>query len=177
MLVASQLGHAAHYAAIHAATQITMGSSRNAAVLELADRYLGEISESVIEALQLQTKVRRVLISAEQQRHAINRRDITSKVDAELVALRLSEALANLRYHLLPQKNPRVFALVGFVPSADKCLVLALKLVSAADAKTKDDEWWIQTAHPLGVRKFRKATATGKLVELQSGSLPSNFSK
>jgi hypothetical protein len=98
-------------------------------------------------------------------------------VDAELVALRLSEALANLRYHLLPQKNPRVFALVGFVPSADTCLVLALKLVSAADAKTKDDEWWIQTAHPLGARNFRKATATGKLVELQSGSLPSNFSK
>ena len=173
--MANQAAHVAHHAAMHAAVQVTMSSARNAAVLELADRYLGEISEAVAAALRLETKARRVIISAEQQRHAIHRRGITSKVDAELVALRLTEALSNLRYHLLPQNDPRVFALVGFVPSADRCLVLPLKLVSAADAKTKEDEWWVQTAHPLGAKNFRKARATGRLVELQPGPLPSNF--
>src|SRR5262245_3786391 len=131
---AAQAAHAVHHAAVHAAVQVTMSLPRNAAVLELADRYLGEIPEAVATALGLRTAVRRVLISAEQQRHAINRRGITSKVDAELVALRLSEALSNIRYHLLPQHDPRVFALVGFVPSADRCLVLPIKLVAAADA-------------------------------------------
>ena len=174
-VIAHQAAHVAHHTAMHAAIQVTMSSARHAAVLELADRYLGEISEAVAAALQLPTKVRWVRISAEQQRHAIHRRANASQVDAELVAQRLTEALSNVRYQLLPQKDPRVFALVGFVPSADRLLVLPLKLVSAADAKTKEDEWWVQTAHPLGAKNFRKARATGRLVELQPGLLPSNF--
>lgn len=175
VFIANQAYHAARHAAVHAAVQATLGVSRNAAILELADRYLGEIPEPVLAALGLQTTARRVLISAEQQRHAIHRRAITSKTDADLVALRLTEALSNVRYHLLPQRDPRIFALVGFVPSADRCLVLPVKLVSAVDAKTKEDEWWVQTARPLGVRSFRKARATGRLIELQPGQLPSNF--
>src|SRR5882762_3799778 len=107
--IANQASHVAHHVATHAAVQLTMSSHRNAAVLELADRYLGDISEVVLAALELQTTTRRVLISAEQQRHAINRRAIAAKVDAELVAIRLTEALSNVRYHLLPQKDPRVF--------------------------------------------------------------------
>ena len=174
-VIANQAAQLAHHAATYAAIQATLSSARNAAVLELADRYLGEMSEAVAGALGLQTKARRVLISAEQQRHAIHRRGITSKVDADLVAQRLTEALSHLRYHLLPQKDSRVFALVGFAPSADRCLVLPLKLVFAADAKTNVDEWWVQTAHPLGAKNFRKAQASGRLLELQPGALPSNF--
>jgi len=173
--IANQATHVAHHAAMHAAARVTMSSGRNAAVLELADRYLGDISEGVLAALQVQTTTRRVLISAVQQRHAIRRREISAKADAELVALRLTEALSNVRYKLLPQNDPRVFALVGFVPSADRCLVLPLKLVSAADSKTKEEEWWVQTAYPLGAKNFRKARASGWLIELQAGPLPSNF--
>jgi hypothetical protein len=160
---------------VHSAVQATLAFPRNAAVLQLADRYLGDIPEVVCLALELQTTARRVLIRAEQQRHAIDRRQIASNGDVELVALRLSEALSNLRFHLLPQKDPRVFALVGFAPSADRCLVLPIKLVRAADSETKEDEWWVQTAHPLGTKKFRQARGRGKLVELQPGALPSNF--
>jgi len=61
------------------------------------------------------------------------------------------------------------------VPSADRCLVLPLKLISAADAKTKQDEWWLQTAIPFGARKFRQARARNRLVELQVGPLPSSY--
>ncbi len=135
------VARATHDAAIHAAVRSTTGTSRNAAILELADRDLGQLSDALIEALGLQTVARRVLISAEQQRHAVNRRQIASKADADLVAVRLTEAVANVPYHLLPQRNPRIFEIVGYVPSADRCLLLPLKLVPASDAKTKRDEW------------------------------------
>jgi hypothetical protein len=91
------------------------------------------------------------------------------------VALRLTEALANVRYQLLPQKDPRIFVVMGYVPSANRCVRLVLKLVSAVDSKTTQDEWWVQTAYPFGSKPFRKAKASDLLVELQAGPLPSNF--
>jgi hypothetical protein len=180
-LIAQQAFHAAHHAAVHAVVQLTTTGSRNAAVLELADRYLGDIPEVVVEALGLSTAARRVLISARCQRHAIERRkiarrQITAQADADLVALRLTEALANVRYQLLPKTDSRIFVVVGYVPSADRCLVLPLKLVSAADAETNQDEWWVQTAYPFGSKPFHKAKASDLLVEMQAGALPSNFS-
>jgi len=161
--IANQAAMAAHNAAVFAAVQTTFAFSRNAAVLELADRLLGEFSEEVIASLNVSTSARRVLISAERQRHAIRRRQIAAKGDAELVASRLVEAFAHVEYLMLPQR-PRVFALVGLVPSVERYLVLALKLV-AGDG-SKPDEWWVQTAHPLGRKKFRKAHASGKLIRL-----------
>ena len=167
VFVANPAYHAAPDAAAHAAVQVTLAFPRNAAILELADRCLGELPEPVLTALGLQTTARRVLISAAQQRHAIHRRAVASKRDGDLVALRLTEALSNVRYHLLPRKDARTFALVGYTPSADRHLVLVVKLVSAVSAKTKEDEWWVQTAHPLGIKKFHQAWATGRLVALQ----------
>lgn len=181
-VISSHAVSAAYHASAHAAVQATLGSFRNAAVLELADRYLGEIPEAIVVALGLRTAARRVLISAQCQRHAIARRQIaqqqsSAQADADLVALRLTEALANVRYHLLPQRGSRIFAVVGYVPSADRCLVLPLKLVSAADAKTNQDEWWVQTAFPFGSNKFRKAKANDLLVEIQAGDLPSDVTR
>ena len=158
--------HAAHHAAAHAAVQAALAFPRNAAILELADRYLGELSKPVLTALGLRTTAQRVLISAAQQRHAIDRRAVASKPDADLVALRLTEALSNVQYHLLPQKNARTFALVGYTPSAERHLVLVVKLVSAVNAQTKEDEWWVQTAHPFGEKNFRQAQEAGRLVWL-----------
>jgi hypothetical protein len=63
--------HAFH-AAQDAVVQLTTTRYRNAAVLELADRYLGDIPEGMVQALGLQTAARRVLISARRQRHAID---------------------------------------------------------------------------------------------------------
>jgi hypothetical protein len=119
------------------------------------------------------------VLSAQCQRHAIEQRKrhhIAAQADADLVALRLTEALANVRYQLLPQRDSRIFLVVGYVPSADRCVVLPLKLVSAADAESKQDEWWVQTAFPFGSKPYRKAKASALLVELQAGAVPSNFS-
>ena len=171
-IVSSTAAHAAYHPATH---QATLFQYRNAALLELADRYLGDLRDELITAIGAQSAARRVFISADRQRHAIGRRQIAAQVDADLVATRLSEALVNVRYQLLPQRNPRVFEVVGYVPTADKCLLLALKLVKAADAATKQDEWWVQTAHPFGSRNFRRELGRGHLRELASGALPSNY--
>jgi len=77
-----------------------------------------------------------------------------------------------VRYHLTTIKRTSIFAVVGSSLQLDRWLVLPLKLVSAADAKTKEDEWWVQTAHPLGAKNFSKAKASGRLIELQPGALP-----
>src|SRR6266403_1048020 len=95
-IVASYAANAAYHAAQHAVVQLTTTGYRNAAVLELADRYLGDIPEMMVKALGLRTAARRVLISARCQRHAIEqrkraRRHITAHADADLVALRLTE--------------------------------------------------------------------------------------
>lgn len=81
---------------------------------------------------------------------------------------------ANLRF-LLPQRDPRVFEVVGYSQLADRCICLALKLVPASEAKTKEDEWWVRTAFPFGARKYRVSAARGELRILVPGPLPANF--
>ena len=175
VFTAQQASHAAYDAAVHAVVQHMITSRRKAAVLELADRYLGDIPEVMVDVLRPPTAERHVVMSAERQRHVIERRTIADELDAELVAFRLTEALANVRYQLLPQRDPRIFEVISYVPSVDRCLVLPLKLVSAVDAGTKKDEWWLQTAFPIGAKKFRRAKAKNRLVELQAGPLPSDW--
>src|ERR1700730_8962246 len=52
-----------------------------------------------------------------------------------------------------------------------------LKLVRVATAATKQDEWWVQTAFPLGALTFHRKLARGELHVLQSGPLPTNFTR
>src|SRR5438552_3474278 len=105
-IIAHQASQAAHHAAIHAAAQTSFYNYRNAALLDLADRIIGQMSDALAQFLGLTTTVRQVLISADSQRHAIARRAIASKVDSELVATRIVEAFENLAYWLLPQREP-----------------------------------------------------------------------
>jgi hypothetical protein len=166
VFIATQGSQAAYDAVTRTAFHHRILASRNAALLELADRDLGSVSESVIVALGIQTGARRVCISAEQQRLIIEKRQVASRMDAELVALRLTEALANVLYHRLPQQQPNTFALVGFVVSKTRHLVLVLKLVEPVHSKTGQEEWWVKTAYPIGARTFRKTMAGGHLVLL-----------
>ena len=147
-LVAQQVIHTAHLAAAHAAVQISSHMYRNAALLELADRYVGELSEQLAQRLGIRSKVRRVLISAESQRHAIARRAISSHIDADLVAQRIAEAFSDVRYMHLPQQDPQVFALVGYSASSDRWVLMPLKFI-ASPSPDKPDELWIRTAHPF----------------------------
>jgi len=155
-----------HHATAHAAVQSSAQIARNAALLELADRLVGYLSEQLVQSLGLQTTVRRVLISAQTQRHAIARRAISSKIDSELVAQRIAEAFANARYLLLPQQYPQVFRLVGHAKSADRWLVLPLKFIRSQQPGVQEDEFWVRTAYPIGRKKKQKAQAKGLLRDL-----------
>jgi hypothetical protein len=150
----------------HVAIQSSLHIYRNAALLELADRYVGELSDAIAKRLNLPTLVRRVLISAESQRHAIARRAVSSKVDADLVAERIIDAFNNVQYLLLPQQEPHIYALVGHSKAAGRWLLMPLKLVFADPPSRKADELWIRTAHPYGRKNMRKALAKGLLREL-----------
>jgi hypothetical protein len=175
-IVSAHAHHAASLTSAYTAVQSTRGY-RNAALLELADQLLGEISDAAVTVRGIPTIARKVLISSKNLRHAIERRQVSSQEDADLVALRLSEALLHPRFWLAPQSNPNVYLLIGFSPSADKCIKFPLKLVPAIRAATKIDEWWCQTAMPFGSEKFREASAKGLLSEIQRGSLPANFER
>ena len=93
-------------------------SYRNAVLLELADRYLGTLSEETVAAMGVVTTARRVLMSAETERHAVSRRQAERAAKADLVATRLCEVLANLLFMFTPQRKANTFELIGHSPSA-----------------------------------------------------------
>jgi hypothetical protein len=162
-IVASQASHAAHHAAIHAAVHYGLHTYRNAALLELADRFVGYMPEHIAFAIGLPSKTRLVRINAESQRHAIEQRQIVRQIDAELVASRIAEAFADVRYLVKERRDQRVYELVGYVASSDRWLVLPTKLVNGQDG---ENELWIRTAFPFGKDKVRKAVASGRLTSL-----------
>jgi len=175
-IISSQIS-AANNSAAHLAAQGAIGAYRNAALLELADRLLGRFTESVITILRVQTAVHQILISAVQQRHAIEGRKISAQGDADLVASRLTEAVQHLHYQRLPQRRPEVFELLGYVPTCKKYILIAIKLVRSQNAATRVDEWWVQTAFPFGKRKLKEALRKNKLFDLRSGVLATELSK
>lgn len=157
----------AHQQATQVALQSSAQVARNAAILELADRLVGHIPEELLQCFGVKTTVRRVLISAETQRHAIAQRRISSEIDSELVTQRIAEAFAKVRYLLLPQQQDQIFRLVGYAESADRWLVLPLKFISSQQSKAHEDELWIRTAFPFGRKKMRWAQAKGFLLSLE----------
>jgi hypothetical protein len=121
------------------------------------------LTEALIQAIGAEnTQARTVLISTERQRHILERRQIVSETDAELAAHRLAEALSHIHYMKVPQSKPNLFDLVGYVSSANRYIVVALKLVRAGSSKKGDNEWWIQTAYPCGAKTMRRLVKNGQ---------------
>jgi hypothetical protein len=170
-----------HSHAFHAPTHVSFYATqhyRNAALLELADRELGYLSDALISAFGVATAARQVLISAETMRHAVRRRQLAAQLDADLVATRSSETLANPRY-LRRQRDPRVFELIGYVPSVDKCLVLPLKLVRVETANGVSEQWWARSLFPFGAKTFQRLHAQGNLMAIGDSvaRLPQNYAR
>ena len=168
-IVAAQASAHLSHGGAHAAVEASTHYFRNAAVLELADRFMGDISDDFATLLKLNSTARRVMMSAASQRHAIERRAISSSLDAELVAAHIAAALANVRYIVQPRRDERVYELVGDIPPTDRRLLVALKLVTGATSASGTDELWIRTAHPLGMKNLRRRLAKGTLKALHCG--------
>jgi hypothetical protein len=106
-----------------------------AILLHLEDRYLADLPEYVIKVFGVQTEARQVTISSSQQRHILQRRQVVSRIDADLCAYRLAEALQHLTHWVQPQRDARVYEVVAAAPSAGRHLLIALKLVPAVDSQ------------------------------------------
>jgi hypothetical protein len=160
--------HAQHTSTWEAILAIQAHRQRAQAVLlHLADRYLADLPEYVIKVFGARTEARQVTISASQQRHILERRQVVSEIDADLCAYRLAEALQHLTHWIQSQRDPRVYEVIAKLPSAGRHLMIALKLVPGTDSRSRRDEWWIRTAHPFGAKRMRRMLATDALRLLQ----------
>ncbi len=139
----------------------------------IADRRVADLPEKIADELGISSPVRLIKISAKHQRHIINRRQVVSRLDVELCISRLSEAVANIQYQLIPQRDARVFELIGLVPSSNRRILFALKFIDEASSKSGKDELWIRTAYPFGQKKFKRKLSRGELRTLRS-DLPPN---
>ena len=137
-----------------------------AAYLGVADIVVCMLSDPLVLQLGVSTSARSVVLSRVSQRHIMAQRSVAS--DAQLAADRVYEAFADLRFQRMPQRRADTFELVGYVRSAQRWLLVAVKLVPGARAKTGVDEWWISTAHPLGRKAFRRLQSSGRLASLGS---------
>jgi len=142
-----------------------------AALLALADRLVCLLSDALVGQLAATTTERRLLISAGQQRHILERRQLVRHVDADLAATRIEEALKAPRYLVVPQRLANVWEIVGHVASADRLVLVALELVPAARSKSKNDEWWVRTAIPFGTGKSKQYRGGGRLQPLNRAEL------
>jgi hypothetical protein len=134
--------------------------------LALADRLIGELPKALISHIGAATSTRKVLISAERQAHVLQRRQLVSQIDADLAAGRLEEAVQGIRFIRWPPRKAGIYELVCEVESGHRRVLIAIKMVPAGQSRSGGDEWWIQTAHPLGRRKFRQLEAQGLLHKL-----------
>jgi hypothetical protein len=136
-------------------------------LLLLADRGVVTLSDELVGRLGAITNARVIMISAKTRRHIRERRALVSQRDADLAADRIHEALEDCHFLIMPQTKQNIYAVIGYASSADRRILVVLKLVPAARSATKQDEWWVQTAHPFGVRNFRRAMESGNLRPLQ----------
>lgn len=168
------VGFAAHRSALHhrivshqvASQALRMRAASRAAYIAVADIVVCILEDSLIERLGLGTDARAAVLSRTSQRHIMERRQLSSRGDAELAANRVHEALADLRFIEVPH-GPSSCNVVGHVASAGRLLLIVLKAVPAARASSGSDELWISTAYPLGQKKARQWHAIGKLAPLR----------
>lgn len=135
-------------------------------LLVLADRLVSTLSDALVSKLGVTTTARAVMISAERRRHIFEGRAVVSELDADLAAHKIHEALEDCRY-LKAQRKPSIYELIGFSSSADRFILVALKLVPATHSKTREDEWWVQTAHPFRKTTLGRVKAKGQLRSLK----------
>ena len=153
---------------IAAASQQHQRAVRAAAYLAIADILVYVFSDDLVSQLGVFTPARSVILSRSSQRHIVQRRGVARAGDAQLAAERVHEAFFGLRFRRRSQRRANFFELIGFVELADRWLLVVLKLVPGAVAKTGKDEWWVVTVYPLGKRKIRRLRSSGHLTPLLS---------
>ena len=159
--------HRIHQDAHYIAVQNSHRQRAAAIIAALADCRIGALTNELIAALGVNTTATSILISAERQRHILERRQVVSTFDADLALRRLQEALEQRRFLVKDEGSDTTFKVICWVSSAERYVLVALKFVPSARSKKGDDECWVQTAHPFGKKKFRRFMQSGKLRPLR----------
>ena len=155
-----------HSARVHRQISHQVAQQQNARrqlVGRLVDRVLCVLPDALVATLGIATAARNVMLGGTVHRHIIERRQLASGGDVDVAAHRIHEALADVRFLVLPRRRDDVFELVGWVPGAGRFVVVALKFVPRARARSGEDECWVCTAFPLGQAKLRRWEAAGRL--------------
>lgn len=142
-----------HYIAVQNASNMRR---QMAALQFLVDREMIVLDPRVMRSINLNASTSTVLISASQQRHIIERRQISSQKDADICANRLTEALSDIRYFQKEQKISYYWEVIGFTKSANKYVRVVIKLVPESRSRSGKDELWISTACLAGDKKLKK---------------------
>lgn len=127
-------------------------------------QVVGSLSEEVMELLGLQTAARSVWLHGSAVGHIIARRGIT-RPDATYVLEHLADTI--LHPHFCgpdPDDERRVSVVRHTEPGRYVCV--PLKIVSASDAHSANDEIWVSTAFPLGNRFLTRKRWTGRFHRL-----------
>lgn len=132
----------------------------------LHDRVIGRLPDSVATAVGLQSAVREVNVGAAVLRHIWERRQVASVDDVMVSLNRIEEAFSHLVFVINENAKPDVFALLGELSSSNRLLILPIKLVRAAKAKSGADELWLRTAHPCGKHTLKGYRARNALSPL-----------
>ena len=129
---------------------------RNITLLTLlVDLVVARLDGTLTSALGITTGAHQIVLGRATQRHIIKRRQVASNADVALAAHRIGEALADLRYEVLPRDNPDEVNLVGYVGSQQRYLEVVLKFVPASRSPSSVDECWVKTAFPKGSQPMR----------------------
>jgi hypothetical protein len=121
----------------------------------LHDRVIGRLPDPIAAAIGLTSAARDVGVGAEVLRHIFQRRQVACVDDVMVCLNRLEDAFSHLSYLVTEGSTTSVFALLGLLTDAQRYLLLPIKLVQAARARSGIDELWLRTAHPCGAKTLR----------------------
>jgi hypothetical protein len=169
---AIQQAHQAQQEADHQIVIVMRRHSMVAALYEYLDRQIVRVDDILVRAVGIETGARAVVLGAAVHRHIVEKRRVASSADADLAANRIEEALTDLRYRRATRPNPSVQDVIGFVASADRHLLVAIKFVSREASQSRVDEMWVQTAVPVGKKTVRRMRAKKEFVAIVGAAEP-----
>jgi hypothetical protein len=135
-----------------------------------APRVVAVLADELVAGLGIATTARQVVMSPEQLQHVVEGRAPVGQ-DGDHAANRIHEALANPCYFVTARRHATVWEVIGFVPTASRYLLVALKSLRAA-SEGDEDTWWVQTAFPIGSKKLKRMLAKHELTTLGGAGRP-----
>lgn len=132
-------------------------------------QVVGAIGVRVMGLLGIATSAQSVWLHPDVVRHIEAQRQ-SSSGDAEFVLQHLAAAI--LRPHLVGVHagDPRRMRVVHLVEAEGRYLLVALKIVRAADSGSQADEIWVSSAFPLGETSLTRLRKKHTLLEVDWGT-------